>query len=67
MEKVGFQYLGVLVTTEGGMEQEMGGWTRVASAVVRTLLQSTVAKRDLSHKANCTAAELQLVHRTIKM
>lgn len=25
---------------EGGMEQEMGGWTRVASAVIRTLLQS---------------------------
>lgn len=59
---------------EGGVSVSLGlgyngvdGWIRVASAVIRTLYQSTVVKRDLSRKVSCTAAEVHLVHRTIQM
>ncbi|TWW57405.1 hypothetical protein D4764_07G0001240 [Takifugu flavidus] len=46
-----FKYLGVLFTSEGGMEQEIDRQIGVASAVMRTLHRSVVVKRELSQKA----------------
>ena len=46
-----FNYLGVLFTSEGKMEQEIDKQIGAASAVMRTLRQSVVVKRELSQKA----------------
>ncbi|TWW77650.1 hypothetical protein D4764_12G0010400 [Takifugu flavidus] len=46
-----FKYLGVLFTSEGRMKQEIHRRIGAASAVMRTLHQSVVVKRDLSQKA----------------
>ncbi|TWW77032.1 R2DM Retrovirus-related Pol polyprotein from type II retrotransposable element [Takifugu flavidus] len=45
-----FKYLGVLFTSEGRMEQEIDRRIAAASAVMRTLHQSVVVKRELSQK-----------------
>ena len=42
-----FKYLGVLFTSEGKMEREIDRRIGAASAVMRTLRQSIVVKRDL--------------------
>ncbi|KAK0135268.1 TATA box-binding protein-associated factor RNA polymerase I subunit A [Merluccius polli] len=46
-----FKYLGVLFTSEGRMEREIGRQIGAASAVMRTLHGSVVVKRELSRKA----------------
>ncbi|KAI3359419.1 hypothetical protein L3Q82_002922 [Scortum barcoo] len=46
-----FKYLGVLFTSEGKMEREMDRRIGAASAVLRTVVQSVVLKRELSQKA----------------
>ena len=46
-----FKYLGVLFMSEGKMEQEIDKRIGAASAVMRTLRQSVVVKRELSQKA----------------
>ncbi|TWW77636.1 R2 Retrovirus-related Pol polyprotein from type I retrotransposable element [Takifugu flavidus] len=46
-----FKYLGVLFTSEGRMEREIDRRIGAASAVMRTLHQSVVVKRELSRKA----------------
>ncbi|TWW73543.1 hypothetical protein D4764_15G0009370 [Takifugu flavidus] len=46
-----FKYLGVLFRSEGRMEQEIDRRIGAASAVMRTLHQSVVVKRELSQKA----------------
>ncbi|TWW62404.1 hypothetical protein D4764_04G0010510 [Takifugu flavidus] len=46
-----FKYLGVLFTSEGRMEQEIDRRIGAASAVMQTLHQSVVVKRELSQKA----------------
>ncbi|TWW75358.1 hypothetical protein D4764_13G0000200 [Takifugu flavidus] len=46
-----FKYLGVLFTSEGRMEQEIDRRIGAASAVMLTLHQSVVVKRELSPKA----------------
>ena len=46
-----FKYLGVLFTSEGRMGREMDRRIGAASAVMRTLYRSVVAKRELSRKA----------------
>ncbi|TWW77646.1 hypothetical protein D4764_12G0010360 [Takifugu flavidus] len=46
-----FKYLGVLLTSEGRMEQEIDRRIGAASAVMRTLHWSVVVKRKLSRKA----------------
>ena len=43
-----FKYLGVLFTSEGRMEREIGRWIGAASAVMQTLHGSVVVKRELS-------------------
>ncbi|TWW68301.1 hypothetical protein D4764_19G0000990, partial [Takifugu flavidus] len=46
-----FKYLGVLFTSEGRMEQEIGRRILATSAVMWTLHRSVVVKRELSQKA----------------
>ncbi|TWW63109.1 hypothetical protein D4764_03G0001170 [Takifugu flavidus] len=46
-----FKYLGVLFTSEGRMEKEIDRRIGAASAVMRTLHQSVVVKRELSQEA----------------
>ena len=46
-----FKYLRVLLMSEGKMEQEIDRWIGAASAVMWTLSQSVVVKRELSQKA----------------
>ena len=46
-----FKHLRVLFTSEGKMELEIDRRIGAASAVIRTLRQSVVVKRDLSQKA----------------
>ena len=46
-----FQYLGVLFTSEGRMEQEIDRRIGVASAVLRALHRPVVVKKELSQKA----------------
>lgn len=43
-----FKYLGVSFTIGGQIEREIDGRTVAASALMRTLNQSVVAKRELS-------------------
>ncbi|TWW62684.1 Receptor-type tyrosine-protein phosphatase T [Takifugu flavidus] len=45
-----FKYFGVLFTSEGRMEQEVNRRIGAASAVMRSLHQSVVVKRELSQK-----------------
>ncbi|TWW68211.1 hypothetical protein D4764_19G0000090 [Takifugu flavidus] len=47
-----FKYLGVLFTSEGRMEQEIDRRIGAASAVMQTLHQSVVVKRELSQTGN---------------
>ena len=46
-----FKSLGVLYTSEGRMQLEIDGRIRAALAVMQTLKQSVVVKRELSQKA----------------
>ena len=46
-----FKYLGVLFTSEGRMEREIGRRTGAASAVLRALQQPVVVKKELSQKS----------------
>ncbi|TWW78306.1 hypothetical protein D4764_11G0004270 [Takifugu flavidus] len=46
-----FKYLGVLFTSKGRMEREIDRRIGAASAVMQTLHQSVVVKRELSRKA----------------
>ena len=46
-----FKYLGVLFTSEGGMEREIDRRIGAAAAVMRTLHWSVVVKKELSRKA----------------
>uniref|UniRef100_A0A8C5HIH4 Reverse transcriptase domain-containing protein n=1 Tax=Gouania willdenowi TaxID=441366 RepID=A0A8C5HIH4_GOUWI len=46
-----FKYLGVLFTSEGRMEREIDRRIGAASAVMRSLHQSVIVKRELSQKA----------------
>lgn len=46
-----FKYLGVLVMSEGRVEQEIDTRIGTASAVMRMLYRSVVVKRQLSRKA----------------
>uniref|UniRef100_A0A3P9I175 Reverse transcriptase domain-containing protein n=1 Tax=Oryzias latipes TaxID=8090 RepID=A0A3P9I175_ORYLA len=46
-----FKYLGVLFTSEGRSEREIGRRIGVASVVMRSLYRSVVVKRELSRKA----------------
>lgn len=43
-----FKYLGVLFTSEGRLEQEVDRWTGAAAAVMCSLYQTIVVKRELS-------------------
>ena len=45
------KYLGVLFTSEGGMEREVDRWIGAAAAVMRSLYRSVVVKKELSRKA----------------
>ncbi|TWW77036.1 hypothetical protein D4764_12G0004260 [Takifugu flavidus] len=56
-----FKYLGVLFTSEGRMEQEIDRRIAAASAVMRTLHQSVVVKRELSQKVQ--APEMSFLRR----
>ena len=49
-----FKYLGVLFTSEGDMERQIGRRIGVALAVMRMLKWSVVVKRELSQKATLT-------------
>ncbi|KAK5909389.1 hypothetical protein CesoFtcFv8_003322 [Champsocephalus esox] len=44
-----FKYLGVLFSSEGSMEREMG--RRIGGAVLQSLYRTVVTKRELSQKA----------------
>ncbi|TWW76641.1 hypothetical protein D4764_12G0000310 [Takifugu flavidus] len=46
-----FKYLGILFTSEGGMEREIDRRIGAASAVMRALNRSVVVKKELSRKA----------------
>ena len=46
-----FKNLGILVKTDGRLEQEMDRWIGALSAVMRALLWFVVVKRELSQKA----------------
>ncbi|KAK7884420.1 hypothetical protein WMY93_027543 [Mugilogobius chulae] len=46
-----FKYLGVLFTSEGKMEHEIDRWIGAASAVMQSLYQTVVVKKELSQKA----------------
>ncbi len=46
-----FKYLGVLFTSEGGMEREIDRRIGAASAVMRSMYRSVVVKKELSRKA----------------
>ncbi|KAG1932899.1 hypothetical protein F2P79_020886 [Pimephales promelas] len=46
-----FNYLGVLFTSEGRMEQEIDRRIGAASAVMRSMYRSVVVKKELSRKA----------------
>ncbi len=46
-----FKYLGVLFTSEGRMEREIDRRIGAASAVMRSMYQSVVVKKELSRKA----------------
>jgi len=46
-----FKYFGVLFTSEGRMEREIGGRIGAASAVLRALHRPVVVKKELSQKA----------------
>lgn len=49
---------GVLLMSEGRMEQKIDRWISVASKVVQTLCQSDVAKREMSQKARLSVPAL---------
>ncbi|KAK3564250.1 hypothetical protein QTP86_011970 [Hemibagrus guttatus] len=46
-----FKYLGVLFTSEGRMDREIDRWIGAAAAVMRSMYQSVVVKKELSRKA----------------
>ena len=46
-----FKYLGVLFTSEGTMEQEIGRRIGAAGEVLQSLYRTVVTKRELSQKA----------------
>ncbi|KAK3541564.1 hypothetical protein QTP86_031079, partial [Hemibagrus guttatus] len=46
-----FKYLGVLFTSEGRMDREIDRWIGAATAVMRSMYQSVVVKKELSWKA----------------
>ena len=46
-----FKYLGVLFSSEGTMEREMGRRIGAAGAVLQSLYRTVVRKRELSQKA----------------
>ncbi|KAK5888302.1 hypothetical protein CesoFtcFv8_016814 [Champsocephalus esox] len=46
-----FKYLGVLFSSEGSMEREMGRRIGAAGAVLQSLYRTVVTKRELSRKA----------------
>ena len=48
----GFKDLGVMLTSEGKMEWEIDRQIEAMSAVMRTLKQSVVVKKELSQKAS---------------
>lgn len=52
----GFKYLWVLFTRDGRGEREIDRQIGAASAVMRTLYQSVVVKRQLGVKAKCLGA-----------
>ena len=56
-----FKYLGVLFTSDGRIEQEINRRIGAASAVVQTLYQFAVVKRELSQKARLSVSRLIFV------
>ncbi|KAK3510452.1 hypothetical protein QTP70_006835 [Hemibagrus guttatus] len=46
-----FKYLGVLFTSEGRMDHEVDRWIGAAAAVMQSMYQSVVVKKELSRKA----------------
>jgi len=46
-----FKYLGVLFSSEGTMEREMGRRIGAVGAVLQSLYRTVVTKRELSQKA----------------
>ncbi|KAL3043760.1 hypothetical protein OYC64_003589 [Pagothenia borchgrevinki] len=59
-----FKYLGVLFSSEGTMEREMGRRIGAAGAVLQSLYRTVVTKRELSQKAKqIQAAEMGFLRR----
>ncbi|KAK3510136.1 hypothetical protein QTP70_026851 [Hemibagrus guttatus] len=46
-----FKYLGVLFTSEGRMDREIDRWIGAVAAVMQSMYQSVVVKKELSQKA----------------
>ena len=56
-----FKYLGVLLTSEGKMGREIDRRIGAASAVMRALRRSVMARRELSRKAKLSVYQLIFV------